>query len=127
MSNNLLDKQNALVMRGLAIMAIMLHNFLHRPIFGFTKENETIYSQEKADTFWNAITSFDTNLFCELFSFLGWTGVSVFVFLTGYGITTKHPPKSTVSSAKYLWNNYIKLFFLMLPVSTQLLFRRSYI
>ena len=62
----------------------------------------------------NAITTLDTNLFGELFSFLGWIGVPVFVFLTGYGLASKYPCKADIDAYKYLKFNYLKLFLLLL-------------
>lgn len=114
MTNDLLYKENAAIMRGVAITAIMLHNYLHKDVFGFTQENEAFFSQERADSFMNAMTTLDTNLFGEMFSFLGWIGVAVFVFLTGYGLAKKYPDKSDIDARRYVKHNYLKLFLLML-------------
>lgn len=103
-------------MRGLAIMAIMLHNLLHADDFGFTKQNESLYLQARSDAFFDAIMSMGTNLFGEVMSFLGWVGVPVFVFLTGYGLARKYPPAlNAFNIGRFLKNHYLKLFFLMLP------------
>lgn len=114
MTNDLLYKENTAIMRGVAITAIMLHIYLHKEVFGFTQENEAFFSQERADSFMNAITTLDTNLFGEMFSFLGWIGVAVFVFLTGYGLAKKYPDKSDIDARRYVKHNYLKLFLLML-------------
>ena len=88
---NILSKENSLVLRGMAIMAIMLHNFLHNPKLGFSLENEMSFSEERARHFFTQLSYGTFNLY-DWLSFLGWTGVVVFVFLTGYGIAKNTPP-----------------------------------
>lgn len=98
--NSILGRENSQVLRGMAILFIILHNLLHNPVFGLSKENEMSYSQELSDSFWMAFTSSGCNFLAEFFSFLGWTGVPVFVFLTGYGLTKNYPPPQAVLTAK---------------------------
>ena len=74
-------------LRGLAIMLIMLHNYCHWLPFA-VPENEFSFSVEKYIQFWNVI-SWDT-IFIQFFSFWGHLGVSVFVFLSGYGLVKKY-------------------------------------
>lgn len=122
-----------MVLRGLAIIAIMMHNLLHYSTFGLSAENEMDYIQANANSFISALISGHSTILAEYFSFLGWTGVPVFVFLTGYGLTKKYHylgPKSTrlekknmnadVSSKdfdkkRFIRHNFLKLFWLMLP------------
>ena len=92
MSHDLLSRENSKIMRGIAILSIMLHNLLHNPVFGLSKENEMSYNQNLSDSFLNVLASGDTHIVAELISFLGWVGVPVFVFLTGYGLAQKYPP-----------------------------------
>lgn len=110
----LLSKENSLILRGLAIMFIMLHNFLHNPSLGFSQENEMSFSSEKAHHFFNVLADGGVNAY-ELFSFLGWVGVPVFVFLTGYGISKVAPPSNLQSRAAYVKSKYLKLLLLLLP------------
>ena len=42
---SLLSRENSNVVRGLAILAIMFHNFLHLDSVGFSKENEMAFSE----------------------------------------------------------------------------------
>lgn len=91
-NNNILSKENSLILRGLAILAIMYHNFLHNPMWGFCIENERTFSQEKADAFFNTLAHPSFSIGFEFISFLGWIGVPVFVFLTGYGLAKNYPP-----------------------------------
>lgn len=113
-SKDILSKENSLILRGLAIMVIMLHNFIHNPQLGFSIENEMSFSKVKADHFWSVFTSDRLNAY-ELFSFLGWTGVVVFVFLTGYGLAKTAPSKSLSDIPHYLKKRYLKLLALLLP------------
>lgn len=101
-------------MRGLAIMAIMLHNFLHNPKLGFSLENEMAFSVERVNHFYSHINYTLLNPY-EWFSFLGWIGVVVFVFLTGYGVAKNTPPSSVQESFRYTKRQYVKLFVLLLP------------
>lgn len=93
---DLLTKENSLILRGLAIMAIMLHNFLHNPMLGFTQENEMSFSGEHVKHFFSTLDKkwFDPY---DWFSFLGWTGVVVFIFLTGFGVSRITPPRKRLS------------------------------
>lgn len=111
---NILEKENSNILRGVAILSIMLHNFFHYG-FRFASENEMSYSQGKADTFLRSIDSPSLNLIGDFFSFLGWVGVPVFVFLTGFGLFTKYHSHKSIETSAYLKHCYLKLFFLLLP------------
>ena len=112
-----LSKDHCLIMRGLAILAIVLHNFIHMPRFGFTPENEFIYTDGRLATFFNSIASGSfLHGIGECFSFLGWMGVSVFVFLSGYGLVQKYEAGGfSLQAGPYIRHSWFKLFWLMLP------------
>ena len=93
----------------------MYHNFLHLGRFGYSQENEMSFVQEKADMFFNVIPISGYSTIFEMISFLGWVGVPVFVFLTGYGLAIKYPIWVKIKTGKFLLSNYLKLFFLLLP------------
>lgn len=111
---NLLSKENSLILRGLAIIAIMLHNFLHNPKLGFSLENEMVFSIERVNHFYSHINYTLFNPY-EWLSFLGWIGVAVFVFLTGYGVAKIPSPSSIQESSRYTKRQYVKLLVLLLP------------
>ena len=92
MKETILSKENSKVLRGVAIIAIALHNYFH--ILGFSTENEMAFSMENTNHFFSVIA--DGHLFAEIFSFLGRLGVPVFIFLTGFGIATHTPPYHAV-------------------------------
>lgn len=114
MSNNtsVLTKDNSLILRGVAILFIVLHNFLHFNCFGFTGENEMSFSSEKARGFFDTVCN-GSSILGEFFSHLGWIGVPVFVFFTGYGVA--FASSKTVKPLNYIKRNYLKLLALMLP------------
>lgn len=110
---SILNKENSLILRGVAIIFIILHNLLHFDIFGFTGENEMSFSSDNAISFFNAISN-NSNVVGEFMSHLGWIGVPVFVFLTGYGVMASASLKKT-KPATYIKRNYLKLLALLLP------------
>lgn len=102
------------VMRGMAIMMIVFHNFCHF-IPGVTLENEfEFYSVHIISLLTPKATALQW--FFDIMSFFGWYGVPVFIFLTGYGLVMKYERNGTpLETGRFLRYNYFKLFFLMLP------------
>lgn len=108
-------------LRGVAIVMIIIHNLIHGVLP--YKENEMSYIGERAELFWNNVFS---SPFPVFFSSMGWIGVSVFVFLSGYGLTMKYNMIDTNNKImlnwKWLKSHYIKLLLLMfLPYTMYLL------
>ena len=46
-----LSKKDTTVLRGLAILSIILHNFIHLPQFGFTEQNESSFVVQRTQDF----------------------------------------------------------------------------
>ena len=92
MDKHLLSKDNSLIVRGLAILSIVFHNYLHFYRFGFAQENEFSFSVEKAVGFFSYLR--EGHIFANCLSFLGWLGVPIFIFLTGYGFAKKEIPEN---------------------------------
>ena len=101
-------------MRGIAILCIMLHNFLHLMLP--TVENEFSYCNLRTDTFLNSLASQPEWAWADILSFLGWYGVAVFIFLSGYGLVRKY--ESGDEQKLPLWGfvkeRWLKLVKLML-------------
>ena len=76
-------------MRGIAILAIMLHNYCHY-VKGVVKENEYQFLDGRVDHLWEVLANPDNFLPMHLFSFFGHYGVPVFLFLSGYGLVRKY-------------------------------------
>lgn len=118
-----LTRERSLRMRGAAIFMIVLHNFLHMTVQ--VKENEFYFSSIKTDMLLDSLSSFSSPLIRIFFSYFGWYGVPVFMFLSGYGLVMKHErnssggnlskQRSRLQVVPYLWKNFLKLFVLLAP------------
>ena len=102
-------------MRGIAILAIMLHNYCHF-IGRIVKENEYTWTSAKCDKLWTIIQQPDAFFPFHLFSFFGHYGVPVFLFLSGFGLVMKYESHDTtgISGLSGFWRyfryNWLKLF-----------------
>lgn len=113
---NDINIQQSMIMRGMAICMIMMHNYCH--LLEFTiGENESTYSKESAIDFFSQLTVYSNEWVYNLFSFLGWYGVPVFIFLTGYGLVRKYEDEESkpMEIRSFLLKNWFKLFALILP------------
>ena len=97
-------------LRGVAILAIALHNFCHC-LPDAPQENEFWFSAENNLLFWNTLQIEQT--FIQLFAFWGHLGVPVFVFLSGYGLAVRYN-SSTCEWKHFLWRHYKKLLIPMI-------------
>ena len=101
-------------MRGIAILAIMLHNYCHY-VKGIAKENEYQFLDQRCDRLWEAFTSPDEFLPMHLLSFFGHYGVPVFLFLSGYGLVRKYESgPRTVGHIPFLRYHYLKLLRMLI-------------
>lgn len=83
-----LSKTDTTSMRGVAITLIVWHNLLHLliPI----KENEFAFDIKYSQLFLEHIKELNPSLWMDFFSFLGWYGVPIFLFVSGYGLVQKY-------------------------------------
>ena len=110
----MIRKEDNLALRGIAILFIAIHNLVH--LLGYAKENEKSFHIERWDDFFSTFTHPSVDITWNIFSFIGWVGVPVFIFLSGYGLVMKYETgKSPLETKKYLLTNFKKLFWLMLP------------
>lgn len=116
----LLSKTECSALRGLAIIGIFMHNFLHW-LNIMVKENEYQFHENNINWLTSILTHPDENLLWQLFSFFGHYGVPVFLFLSGYGLVLKYEgdradtaPFSFLSSLKFIRKHFMKLFPMML-------------
>lgn len=104
-------------MRGLSILLIMLHNFLHL-YPSIAQENEFTFNKGRNLFFFARCHEFAHTLPYDILSFLGWYGVPVFIFLSGYGLVKSYgdstPVNRPFSTGRFLFKNWIKLFRLMI-------------
>jgi len=122
MNSRFLSQTECTAMRGIAILAIMLHNYCHY-VKGIVKENEYQFLERHCDQLWAVMTSPDEFLPMHLLSFFGHYGVPVFLFLSGYGLVMKYEssPVPTVgqrSAVRSVWDfilyHYLKLLRMLI-------------
>lgn len=100
----------------MAIVAIALHNYCH--LMSFTiHENESSFTKEPVLDFFSQMTVPSNEWIYNFFSFLGWYGVPLFIFLTGFGLVRKYERQNAppMNKSVFLYSNWLKLFALLLP------------
>jgi len=107
----LLTRTECTAMKGIAILGIMLHNYCHF-VKDIIRENEFTWQQSKCDRLWEVLQQPDDLLPMHLLSFFGHYGVTVFLFLSGFGLVMKYErsPLSEVGIWRFIRYNYLKLF-----------------
>lgn len=113
-------------MRGIAILAIVMHNFTHW-LGPMVRENEYQFNEHNVRRLMVELSSPTWDIFAHLFSFFGHYGVPVFVFLSAYGLVMKYESPEALasnasSSANAAWKSawqfftkhYKKLFLMMI-------------
>ena len=121
--SQLLNRAECDVLRGIAILGIVLHNYTHwlRPM---VKENEYTFKQGNADRMAELLSQPDWYLPAQLLSFFGHYGVPIFLFLSAFGLVMKYEQKMPAtpvpatgkkeSAWSFLRQHFLKLFKLML-------------
>lgn len=108
---------NALL-KGLAIIAIVVHNFCHW-IPGCVAENEYNFHVSNTLHLLDVLRSGGPHVVLNLFSYFGCYGVAVFLFLSGYGVARKYeslyPPQggNAIGVWRFARYNALKLWRLM--------------
>lgn len=110
-----LTRDECTAMRGIAILAIMLHNYCHF-IGKIVKENEYQFFNSHNEGLWQVITHPDTLLPVHLLSYFGHYGVPVFLFLSGFGLVMKYERKiqEQVAVLPFVRYNYLKLLRMLI-------------
>ena len=105
----LLTRNECTAMRGIAILAIILHNYCHF-ISKIVQENEYQFFVSHNEQLWQVISHPDELLPIHLFSFFGHYGVPVFLFLSGYGLVRKYETlDDSCPPVRFVRYNYLKL------------------
>jgi len=104
----LLTRNECTAMRGIAILAIVLHNYCHF-ISKIVQENEYQFFVSHNEQLWQVFTHPDELLPIHLLSFFGHYGVPVFLFLSGYGLVKKYEQGDKVAALPFVRYNYLKL------------------
>lgn len=113
-----MNREQITIMRGFAILFIALHNYLHLEPFRLVQENEMKFDSANAQVFFYHLSTPTFSVIGDIFSFIGWCGVPLFVFLSGYGLVIKHESRICMIDIKtYIKYSYQKLLFLLLPAA----------
>lgn len=115
MRSELLTRTECTAMRGIAIMAIMLHNYCHW-LDGIVRENEYLWKVNNVNRLWYCLQHPTDLLPVHLFSFFGHYGVPVFLFLSGFGLVMKYEGEGagSVSIWRFVRYNYLKLLRILI-------------
>ena len=116
----LLNRTECSALRGIAILGIFLHNYLHwlKPMI---KENEYQFHQANVDGMMERIMSPSWDILLQFFSFFGHYGVPVFLFLSGYGLVLKYENAGQTASGgdtvrdvwQFIRQHFMKLSLVM--------------
>lgn len=104
---NYINKTETRLFKGMAILMIVMHNFmaaLLRP-----KQNEFAFKREYFDDFIYLVFHEPENIIRWTFAYLGHYGVQVFIFLSAYGLTKKYLYKS-IDYRHYLLERVAKIY-----------------
>ena len=113
--NEQISRKETAAMRGIAILAIVLHNYSHW-LRGIVQENEYQFHVHNVRRLMVELSNPSWELIVHLLSFFGHYGGPVFVFLSAYGLVRKY--ESTAehyeSSGTFFLSHYKKLFMMMI-------------
>lgn len=114
----LLTRTECAALRGLAIIAIVLHNYCHF-VGSIVKENEYQFFTSNNDRLMQALSSPDSLLPAHLLSYFGHYGVPVFLFLSGFGLVMKYergsaPADSLDRRLSFVRYHYLKLLRMLI-------------
>jgi peptidoglycan/LPS O-acetylase OafA/YrhL len=110
-----LDPRDATVLKGIGILAIVLHNYFHLLPSAAT-ENEFNFNPERFRHFL-AVAADPHQTIQALFAYFGHFGVQLFIFLSAYGLALKY--WTVPSWHRFVWSRIRKIYptwFLVLGV-----------
>jgi peptidoglycan/LPS O-acetylase OafA/YrhL len=101
-----LDKRDTAVLKGLAISAIVFHNYFH--LVSPALQNEFYFHPMGFRVFLETVVHPSLSI-QALFSFFGHFGVQVFIFLSAYGLAKSHWEDPS-DWATFMWSRIKKLY-----------------
>jgi peptidoglycan/LPS O-acetylase OafA/YrhL len=103
---NELDRTDTTVLKALAILAIVFHNFFHAAID--VHENEFDFDPARFSVFLHTVVH-PSSAIQALFAFYGHFGVQTFIFLSAYGLAKSHWDDDS-SWFSFMWSRIKKLY-----------------
>ncbi len=101
-----LDLEDNLVLKGIGILAIVLHNYFH--LLVPVKENEFSFDFARFVIFLETLR--DPRLAVQaIFAYWGHYGVQIFIFLSAYGLATRYWDQP-MSWRKFIWSRVKKIY-----------------
>lgn len=80
-------KEQTAIIKGLAILFIIFHNFFHWMEPVDSMENEFFFNLDHVKVFLRSLVDSPQDFINIIFSYLGHYGVQIFIFISGYGLT----------------------------------------
>lgn len=113
--STLLSRSECNIMRGLAIIIIIINNFTH-VLNGVFFDSELNYLWSSVEGFLNNLSHPDALLPLNIISFYCPYGVMLFIFLSGYGLTLKYEKGNGqgTTAKEFIVTHYNKLFTMQL-------------
>jgi len=101
-----LDHRDSTLLKGLAIVAIALHNFFH--VVSPAHQNEFVFHPGAYRVFLQE-ASLPSHSIQACFSFFGFLGIQVFIFLSAYGLAKSHWD-GPATWTEFMWGRIRKLY-----------------
>jgi len=108
-----IDPSDAGFLKGIAMLAIMLHNYFHI-LQHAPGENEFTFSVYTTHTLLYNLYYTPQDALRQLFSFFGHYGVQLFVFLSGYGLASKYAASDQINYKEFLLLRFRKVYPVLL-------------
>ena len=103
-----IDKKDTQIFKGIAILMITMHNLIHK-LPNMPIENEFKFHSYGSDIFFS--TLFFKSPVSFIFSFLGYYGVQVFIFLSAYAFYLKKDEIMDMSYFSFIKKRYIRILY----------------
>ena len=102
-----LTKEDTTLFKGIAILLVVAHNFMH--LFPSPQENQFFLDPQRTHDFLTLAYREPENLLRILLSFTGHLGVQVFIFLSAYGLMKKYQ-HSYPPYWHFIYQRWVKIF-----------------
>lgn len=103
-----LSINQAFTIKGIAIILIVLHNFIHYACD--LKENEIFFDPNVLPHIVNVICNDPSAIFNGILSYLGHFGVQLFILLSGFGLTKKYLSVEKIIYKEYIIPRLVKIY-----------------